>query len=125
MIPTPTVGINASITPFPTLQPPCLLPNFVNGVCTVIQTGAGDIPTDPTGFIKWLFGFILGLGGTIALLLIIFSGYKMMSSNGDPEKIKGAKETLTSAIVGLVFLIFSMVILQVITGTILGIPFLK
>lgn len=127
----------AGYTPAPTFPPlptkinpphfPCDTTDYsvfdpITGVCKKINTGAGLIPTDPTGFIKWLFGFILGMGGGIALILIIYSGYKLMVSRGDPEKTKGAKETFTSALVGLVFLIFSMVILQVISGTLLHIP---
>ncbi len=68
---------------------------------------------------------ILGLAGGIALLLIIYSGYKLMTSQGNPEAIQGARETLPSAIVGLLFIIFSMVILQVIGAGILGIPGFK
>lgn len=124
----------AGYTPAPTItqepHPPCDTTNYadwdpIKRVCKKINTGFGSIATDPAGFIKWLFGFILGIGGGVALLLIIYSGYKFMTSHGDPEKTKGAKETLTSAIVGLIFLIFSMVILQVISGTVLSIPILK
>lgn len=109
-----------------TPAPPCDKADLdLNGNCKSIVTGVGRIPTDPAGFIKWFFGFLLGIGGGIALLLIIYSGYKFMTSRGDPERTKGAKETFTSALIGLIFLIFSMVILQVIAGTILNVPGLK
>ena len=80
------------------------------------------VPTNPTLLIKSLFGIILSLSGGIALLLIIYSGFSMMVSQGDPEKVKGAKETMTSAVVGLLFIIFSLVILQLIGFTVLRIP---
>ena len=121
VIPSPSSPPSPTARVFPTLLPPCANPD-INGNCTTIKTAVGEVPTDPTGFIKWLFGLILGMGGGIALLLIIYSGYKLMASRGDPEKTKGAKETFTSALVGLIFLIFSMVILQVIAGTIINIP---
>lgn len=101
--------------PTPTPPPgPCK-----NNVCI---TAIGEISTDPVGFVKSIFGIILSLSGGIALLLIILSGYKLMFSQGNPEKAQEAKETLTAAIVGLLFIIFSLVILQVIGVDILRIP---
>lgn len=90
--------------------------------CTKAATAFGGISTKPEEFITRLFGIILGFSGGIALLLIIFSGYQMMMSQGNPEKIQGARETLTSAIVGLLFIIFSLVILEFIGLDILHIP---
>lgn len=97
-------------------------------VCTlegnryVCKTAIGDISTDPKEFVQSIFGIILSLSGGIALIIIIISGYTLMTSQGNPEKIQGAKETLTSAIVGLLFIIFSLVILQVVGYDILRIP---
>jgi hypothetical protein len=95
--------------------------SFANGKC-VINTALGDISTDPQEFTKSVFGIVLGLGGGIALILIIMSGYKFMASQGNPEKTKEASEQLTSAIIGLLFIILSFVILQVIGVDILQIP---
>ena len=50
------------------------------------------------------------------------AGYKFMTSQGDPERVKEAREILTSAVIGLLFLIFSLVILEVIGVDLLGIP---
>lgn len=116
--PTPT------IPPFP---PPCLTGDMgADGKCKQITTGLGiSIPVDPVGFVKSLFGILLSLSGGIALVLIIMSGYQLMTSQGNPEKVQAAKETLTSAIVGLLFIIFSMVILQIIGVKILEMPWFQ
>jgi len=90
--------------------------------CLEVRTAIGNIPTDPIGFIERLFSIVLTLAGVAALGLLIYGGYNYMISRGDPEKIKGARETITSAIIGLLFIIFSLVILQVIAGDILRIP---
>ncbi len=45
-----------------------------------------------------------------------------MASSGNPEKVQAAREQLTSAVVGLLFIIFSITILQVIGVDILHIP---
>lgn len=91
--------------------------------CAKVDTGLGiSIDPTPEGFIKSLFGILLSTSGGIALLLIIVSGYRLIASQGNPEKVQAAKETLTSAIIGLVFIIFSLSILQLIGVDILHIP---
>lgn len=111
-----------------------LLPNF-NPVfadpCAKVgssyqcDTAIGPINTDPVQFLKTLFAVILSLSGGIALLLIIFSGYRLMTSQGNAEAIQGARDTIISAITGLLFIIFSLVIMQIIGIDILGIPQFK
>lgn len=90
--------------------------------CLQVDTALGLFATDPAGFVSRLLGFLLGISGAIALLLIIRAGYQVMMSRGDPEKLGEAREHLTSAIVGLLFIIFSLVILEVIGVDILRIP---
>jgi hypothetical protein len=67
-------------------------------------------------------GLILSIVGGIAILLIIISGYRLMVSQGNPEGIKSAREQLTAAIIGLLFVIFALVFLEVIGVNILGLP---
>lgn len=99
----------------PTVPPtPC-----PNGTCS---TALGDISTSPAGFVRSIFGILLSLAGGIAVILIIVSGYKLMSSQGNPEKVQAAREQLTSAIIGLLFIIFSITILQIIGVDILHLP---
>jgi hypothetical protein len=94
-----------------------------DGKCESIASGLGiNLPTDASGLIKALMGVVLSLVGAIAIILIIISGYRLMVSQGNPENIKNAREQLTAAIVGLLFVIFSLVILQVIGVNILGLP---
>ena len=86
------------------------------------NTAFGDIQTDAGSFVSKIFGVILSISGGIALLLIIISGYRLMISGGNPEKVQGAREQLTSAIIGLIFIIFSVGILQIIGVNVLHIP---
>ncbi len=109
----------------PIPQTPCKEGANVKGTCTQVDTGLGPIGTDPQSLIKSLFGLILSISGGIALLLIIISGYRMLASQGNPEALKGAREQLTAAIVGLLFIIFALVILQIIGVDILRIPGFK
>lgn len=90
--------------------------------CTKVETAIGDISTEPKEFVEKIFALVLGVAGGIAVILIIVSGYRFMASQGNPEQVQAAREQLTSAIVGLLFIIFSFVILQIIGVNILRIP---
>lgn len=84
----------------------------------VITTGGADISV----FLSWILTWAIGLGGGIAFLLIIWAGFMIMTSSGDPERLKAGQELLTSAIMGLIMLIFSLFILEFIGVDILDIP---
>ncbi len=90
---------------------------------TGINTAIGCIPI---GSANELIGFILrwgiGIGGGIAFLLMLYAGFIIMTSTGNPERLKGGQQLLTSAIAGLIMLIFSVFILRLIGINILQIP---
>ncbi len=91
--------------------------------CKSINTAIGNIDVSSfKGFIETMFGFILTLAGFGAIIIIIYSGYLLMISRGDKEKLAGARETITAAIVGLLFIILSIVILEIVGVDILKIP---
>ena len=87
-----------------------------------ISTAIGCIPTDFQGFIGKFLGLGIGIGGGIAFLLILFGGFQILMSAGNPEKLNAGKELVTSAITGLLLIIFSLFILRLIGFNILGIP---
>jgi hypothetical protein len=102
------------------------------GVCLEVATSifqgdakSGNISTDPGQFIIRIFTIILGFAGGIALLLIISAGYKIIMSKGKPEGIQQGRDQLIAAIVGLLFIIFSFVIFQLVVADILKIPGIK
>ena len=79
-----------------------------------IQTALGCIPTDPQQFISLFFKWAVGLAGGIAFILMLFAAFKILMSTGNPETLKAAQEQLTSAIIGLLFIIFSVFLLRII-----------
>jgi hypothetical protein len=89
------------------------------GAC---DTALGPLPTDLPKLLTQIFSIALTIAGVAALGLIIASGYKLMTSQGNPEMIKGIREQLTAAIIGLLFIVFSLVLLQIIGVNILKIP---
>lgn len=103
-------------------QVACAPNAFINGTCTAVNTAVGTIYTTPGALINSVFTIILSISGGIALLLIIFAGFRIIFSQGNPEQITAAKDRLYSAITGLLFIIFSLVILEVIGVDVLKIP---
>ncbi len=87
-----------------------------------IWTAVGCIPTNPVNMIQVLIRIGLMIGGGVALLIILAGSFVLSTSQGDPKKTSEAKEMITSALIGLVFIIFSVSILQLIGVQILQIP---
>jgi len=88
-----------------------------------ISTAIGDIdPRNLQGFIQKLLNLALGVAGGIAFLLMLFGAFQIMTSSGDPEKMKSGSELITSALTGLLFIIFSIFLLKLIGVDILKIP---
>lgn len=116
-----TIGSNTyAQAPTPTIA--CAQAVDSSGNCPSVLSGLGvKIPTNASGFTKTMFGVVLSLAGAIAVILIIISGYRLIASQGNPERVKEAQEQLTAAIVGLLFIIFSFVIIQFIGVDVLGI----
>jgi NADH:ubiquinone oxidoreductase subunit 6 (subunit J) len=56
----------------------------------------------------------------IGAVLIIINGYKLMTSQGDPRKVQEGREGLTSAIIGIVFVLLAAAILNIILKSFLG-----
>jgi len=64
-----------------------------------------------------LIFWALALSGVVALFFIIFSGFKYITSGGDPKQLEGARHTLTYAIIGLLVIFFSFFIINLIAET--------
>lgn len=87
-----------------------------------INTALGCVPVDMNQFIMWLLPVLFGISGGIAFLLMVYGFILVTLSKGDPKKVQGAKETITSAITGLLLSIFSIFILRLIVTGILKLP---
>lgn len=64
---------------------------------------------------------LLVFAGSVALFFIIFAGIKFLTSQGDPKQVEGARKTLTWAIAGLVLILLSFAIVNVI-AQVTGVP---
>lgn len=85
-----------------------------------IETAIGCVPTQPQKLIESLLRFGTFAGGGIAFLLMIFAALQMITAEGNPNTIKTSQERFYSAIIGLLLIIFSVLLLQVIGFDLLG-----
>jgi hypothetical protein len=63
--------------------------------------------TSIEGFIGRLIKAILGLSGSVALLMFVWGGFQYLWSAGDPKKVDKGKETLKNAVLGIVIIFFA------------------
>lgn len=56
---------------------------------------------------------LLLLSGIVAVLLVMYSGIRLISSNADAKQIESAQKTAIWAVAGLVMILFSFLILNI------------
>lgn len=118
------VLISALVLAVLTTSPPTVIAADPFAGCSsgAINTAIGCIPTEPGALFSKFFSFGIGIAGGIAFLLILFGGFQILVSSGNPEQMAAGKELVSSAIAGLLLVIFSIFLLRVIGVDILGIP---
>lgn len=79
-----------------------------------VKRGVATLECIPKVFQNVINGALL-FSGVVALFFIIFSGIKLMLSQGDPKQVEGARHTLTYAILGLLLILLSFLILNLIS----------
>ena len=87
-----------------------------------VWTAIGCIKSDPQSILQRFISVGLGMSGGVALLTFLAAGFIFSTSQGDPKAYGQAKEMMTASIVGIIFVIFSVTILQFIGYEILKIP---
>lgn len=56
---------------------------------------------------------LIPLGAIILLFVLMWGGFSLITSQGDPEKLKAARARLTAGIIGFVLLIVSYLLVKV------------
>jgi hypothetical protein len=87
-----------------------------------IYTAVGCLQTSNEGLVRDLVRLLMGVSGTVALLSILGGAFMLSISQGDTNKVKQGRELIMAAVGGLVFMIFSIIILQFVGVSLLHIP---
>ena len=85
---------------------------FTPGTCNIDLNLAQTGSTAPNWDQIWLIGIavlddLLRVAGAVAVIFIIYGGIRYITSQGQPENVKGAQATLLAAIIGLVIALVS------------------
>ncbi|MEI8072931.1 MAG: hypothetical protein WCH00_02465 [Candidatus Saccharibacteria bacterium] len=62
--------------------------------------------------------FLLGIAGTLSVIMIIIGGIRYATSGGNENATKGAKDTILSAVIGLVVTILAYSIVNYVIKTV-------
>jgi hypothetical protein len=89
---------------------------------TEVQTDFGCFPNDPVGFAQKFYSIGLGFIAGLSLLTLIWGGYTVLMSKGEPYKVREGKRTIYYAIAGLLLAVFGFVFIQVIVVDVMHVP---
>ncbi len=87
-----------------------------------IWTAVGCIKSEPKAIIESVVQIGVGVGGGIALLMTLIGGFLLTTSQGDPKRTQEGKDMITSSVIGIIFVLFSVVVLQFVGVTVLRLP---
>jgi hypothetical protein len=73
--------------------------------------------------IEILYQILLPVAIILGLGLVVINGYGILSSEGDPRKVQTAKENLTSAILGLVFVVSALALYRIVVQSFFEVSF--
>ena len=96
-------------------------PSYTVGLGAPVTSGEAA-PSNFADYTSRIYQFAVVIGISLAVLMIIFGGYKYMASSGDPQSIAEAKEILIGAVVGLVLILLTRLILATIDPRLLQFP---
>lgn len=72
--------------------------------------------------VQRLLSLIISITGGVGFFLIMSSALKLLTSRGDPEKIREGKKALTNVILGVIFALFALFIFRFVAADVLHIP---
>lgn len=76
------------------------------------ETGIGEGSASPVDITITIINTFLSLLGIIALVLIIYAGFRWMTAGGKEEQITEAKGMLKAAVIGIAIVLLSYTIAQ-------------
>jgi len=87
-----------------------------------VPIGNNNVCVDGFGaYIQIWYNFAVGAVGIMATVIIMWAGFKWLTSRGDSSVISDAKDRINGAIIGLVLVFLSYIILSVINPDLLKI----
>ena len=73
---------------------------------------AGDAADTTNSLVNTLINVLSWIIAVISVIMIMFGGFKMITSNGDSSKVASGRQTIIFAIVGLIIVAFAQTIVK-------------
>lgn len=90
--------------------------NFPSGGGSISASSVGIPQVDADSVVQGVLNTVYFIAGAASIIIIIIGGILYATSEGDPSKVKRAKDTILYAVVGLVVVMMAFVI----TGFVIG-----
>lgn len=103
--------LSVSLVLAPTAALALVLPN-----CNNLNGVSCRTDTSVTGLITTVINWLLALAGLVAVLFLIIGGFWYITSAGNEETAEKGKNTVINALIGIVIIVLSYVIVQVIAN---------
>lgn len=85
--------------------------------CSGTDTTTGKTSGDLTSIVKTIVNILSVVVGVLAVVMIIVGGLKYITSGGDSNKTKSAKDTILHALIGLVIVAMAQFIVKFVLTT--------
>lgn len=118
-----TLGSAMTLPTFAVTCPPGSLRGSANSLaeCNVAENADGsDAQHGLVNALRPIINFIIGIGGVIAVVIIIIAGVTIATSQGDAAKVSKATKAIIFSIVGLLIAILAFAIVNFILDGIGG-----
>lgn len=92
---------------------------YADGLGSSLNDQLDNVASQTTadGLVNSIIQFAVPLSVTAVVVLLVYAGYMMMTSQGNPDKLQEAKSIITNAIIGFVFILLSVTILVLLSNT--------
>lgn len=92
------------------------LPEILDTLASVLNYDALPKRQVNDSLIRTILSLVFTVTGALSVMMIVIGGIKYASSQGDPQAVSKAKNTIIYAVVGVVVSIFSLTIVGFVLG---------
>jgi len=103
-----------------------LIPSISFAVDTGLESAKGNLLSGTLpSIIAQIINGLLSILGTLFIVLIIYGGFKWMTSQGNEDKVKKARELMINATIGVIIVLLAYLIVKtvidiIVTGNVEG-----
>ena len=93
---------------------------FGEAIGTHVKTVGGESENKLVSNIESILQGVIGVLGLACVVVMIIGGVNYMTSSGDTQKVKKAKDTILYGLIGLVVCVLAFALVNWVIGTVLG-----